>query len=180
MTSAIQPASSNVPKPKRGMPKWGPQYLEALHRCSGVKTRAAVLIGLSYSAVYRAALSYTEFGDAVDKVKALWDDKNLAALEEVSMIQAMKPGNITERIFNLKALNPNKYREKVVPGPGKLNIVFGFTIPGGPSDRARDDDRHEIAANATVIDAEEVRPTPARRRRPPDDILGDDDVDIEL
>ena len=72
MTSAIQPDSSNLPLPKKGMPKWGQKYLEALQKCSGVKTKAAALINLSYSAVYKVTLSQPDFGDAVDKIRAEW------------------------------------------------------------------------------------------------------------
>lgn len=180
MSSDLQPASSDIYQPKKRMPNWGPEYLEALHKCAGAKIKAAKLIGLSYSAVYKATLSYPELGDAIDKARAEWDSKNLAALEEVSMRQAMKPGGTIERIFNLKSLNPSNYRDHAQPTTPTINIVMGFTIPDGRSSIGNEPNDYELPATARVIDAEDVKPTRSIRRRPSDDILGDDDVDIEL
>ena len=98
------------------------------------------------------------------------------------MSQALKPGNITERIFNLKALDPSKYRDHATPTTPVINIVMGFSIPDVPEGQVMDDepDELELPTYAIVVDAEEGKPTRSRRRRPPDNILGDDDVDIEL
>ena len=115
------------------MPEWAPDYLEALNQAKGVLTKAAELIGKDYSTTYKAGLNYPYFAKAVDVLKAEWDSRHLAELEDISMQQAKKPGNVTERLFTMKALAPEKYRDlRTVPGPGNIKIVLGYQIPATP------------------------------------------------
>ena len=184
-SEALVPTSSVVQAlAGKNLPAWGLEYLEALEKTRGAKKKAAELIGLSYSAVHKAGLSHPDLDDAIRQIRALYDDQNLDELGNLSMLQAMKPGNITERIFNLKALDPSRYRDHAQPTTPVINIVMGFTIPDVPetSGQVMDDepDDLELPTYATVIDAEEVKPTRNIRRRPPDDILEDGDVDIRL
>ena len=116
MTGEIQPINSQPLLPKKGMPKWGSDYLDALHRAEGVLTAAAGLIGKDYSTTYKARLAYPDFAKAVDEITGECDSRHLSELEHISMTQAMKPGNVTERIFQLNALKPEKYRPR--PGSG--------------------------------------------------------------
>ncbi len=106
MTKEIQPVSPNLPRPKKGMPEWATDYLEALNKTEGVLTKAAELIGKDYSTTYKARLNFPDFAKAVDEIKAEWDSKHLALLDEVSLTQAMKPGCVTARIFRMKAYDP--------------------------------------------------------------------------
>ena len=173
MTKEIQSASPNLPQPKKGMPDWAPDYLEALNQAEGVKTKVAELINLSYSTVYKATLSYPDFARAVDEIKAERDSQNLAELEEISMIQAKKPSNVTERLFNMKALTHEKYRDlRTVPGPGNINIVLGYHIPDTP--------RTNIPVDAKIIDADVEKEGPKTFSRGKMSILTDDEVDIDV
>ena len=179
MTSALQTASSNLPQRKKGMPEWGPQYLEALEQAHGAKMKAAKLIGLSYSAVHKAGLSHPDLADAIRRARARWDDQHLAELEDISMTAAIKKGNVTERIFNLKQLDPSRYRDHAQPTPPTINIVMGFTIPPDTSSTDDELDDLELPDTARVIDVgEEVKPTRSRRRRPPDNVLSREDLDV--
>ncbi len=130
MTKEIQPSNPNLPQPKKGMPEWGPDYLEALKKAKGVLHVAAKLVSLTYSAVYKARRVYPELDKAVDEIKAEQDSLDLAMLEDVSINQAMKPGCSVERFFQLKALNPAKYREKTFQGPGRYQDNPGLPDQG--------------------------------------------------
>ena len=184
MSNNIQPASSDLYHPKKGMPEWGPRYLEALEQAQGAKVRAAELIGKNYKSVYNAGQKHPEFFEAIRKIRARWDDQNQAELESISMNQAKKAGNTVERFFQLKALDPSRYRDHSQPTTPTINIVMGFHIPDVPetSGQVMDDepDELELPTYAIVVDAEEGKPTRSKRRRPTDDVLGDEDVNIEL
>ena len=184
---ALAPASNAVlahALAGKSLPIWGLEYLEALEKTGGAKKKAAELIGLSYSAVHKAGLSHPDLDDAIRRIRARWDDQHLAELEGLSMSQALKPGNITERIFNMKALDPSRYRDHAQPTTPTINIVMGFTIPNVPEGQVMEDEPDDLESPtyAMLIDAdvEESKPTRMMRRRPPDDILEDGDVDIQL
>ena len=59
--------------------------------------------------------------------------ERLDGLEKTSFEQAAKPGNITERIFQLKAHDPAKYRDRVNQQNTQVNVVVSGT---SPKDRA--------------------------------------------
>ena len=156
------------------MPKWAPAYLKALPKVEGVLTAAAKLVNLTYSAVYKARRAYPDFDKVVTEIKAEWDSKHLDELEEISIVQAKKPGCMTERFFNMKALNPSKYREKqqalqVAP----VNILIGFT----PPKHIGMDKSKEIKADAEV---QEIPSRASRGRNSGADILSEDDIDLDI
>ena len=172
MTEAIQPTGSNLPQVKKGMPPWAGDYLEALERTQGTKTAAAELIGKDYSTVYKSMQVYSDFAKAVAKLKAYWDSKNLDELEAISIVQAKKPGCTTERFFNMKALAPDRYRDRSVGGQlTAINITLGVVVPMAPdfSKLALDQSR-EIPANAA-----EVMPANGKSG---EDILSDEDLEV--
>lgn len=51
-TEEIQPATTDLPQPKKGMPKWAPDYLDALNQREGFKNKAGELIGQDYIMVF--------------------------------------------------------------------------------------------------------------------------------
>ena len=167
MTKEIQPVSPSLPQPKKGMPEWGPDYLEALKKAKGVLYVAAKLVSLTYSAVYKARRVYPELDKAIDEIKAEQDSLALAKLEDISLTQAMKTGCVTERIFRMKAYD-HKYREKTIQGPGNINIVMGYQIPPTPG--------RNFPVGAKIIDAEVEEG--AVTRLGVSDILTEDDLDI--
>ena len=167
---------------EKGMPEWGPEYLIALDKAEGYLAKAAKMIGKSYSTTYKARLASNDFFNAVEKMKAEWDSRHLAELEEISMTQAKKPGNVTERIFNMKSLAPHKYRDKHIETKvGKITIVYGFQIGlGDGPDRVtisptgeQIDGQYEVSNNNKISSEKEIplpRPT----------LLPDTDIDIDL
>lgn len=172
MSHEIQPASSNLPQQKKVMPNWGLDYLAALNRAEGGLTIAAELIGKDYSTTFKARRNYPELGKAVDEIKREWDSHNLAELEEISLEQAKKPGNVIERIFRMKAYDPGKYREKAIAGPGNINIVFGFHIGDG---------KDKVLADAKITDADvEEGEGPKTTGNGKMSILSDDEVEIDV
>jgi len=176
MDDQIQSISPNIPQPKKGMPKWASAYLEALEQTQGVLTAAAKLINLTYSAVYKARRAYPDFDNVVTEIKAEWDSKHLDELEEISIVQAKKPGCMTERFFNMKALNPSKYRDTRQQGlqVGPVNILIGFTPP---RHRGGMDESKEITADAAV---QEIPSRASRGRNSEANILSEDDVDLDI
>lgn len=146
MNDVIQPTGSELAQPRKGMPDWAANYLEALEKTGGLKVEAAKLIGKSYSAVYKASREYHDFAQEVDRLKAYLDSKTLDELEGLSITQARKPGCITERILQLKRLDPANYREKSQPQGANFIINFGFPVPTDVNAGSR-----EIPAAAEVV-----------------------------
>lgn len=157
------------------MPPWAGDYLEALERAQGTKTAAAKLIGKDYTTIYRSMQVYQDFARAVEKLKAYWDSKNLDELEEISIAQAKKPGCTTERFFNMKAIAPDRYRDRSTGMQGgAINITLGVAVPMEP-----DFSQVVLPPNQEIPAAEaEVLPTNGRSGPVGDDLLSDEDLDF--
>jgi len=107
-------------------------------------------------------------------MKAEWDSRHLAELEEISMTQAKKPGNITERIFNMKALAPHKYRDKHSETKvGKITVRYGFTVGPDKPTGEQIDGQYEVSKSGEVS-SEKAIPLP------PPSLLPDTEIDIDL
>ena len=162
------------------MPEWGPGYLEALDECRGRALDAAKAMNMSHSTVYKARQNYPELDKAYHDIKTLWDDIVLEALEAKSIDEAMNK-SVVERIFHQKARNPNKYRDRPVAQIGNLTITFGFDVT--PIDKngkklaygPEEVESAEIPADVEILD---TPPTNRKRRRPREDILSEEDLDI--
>ena len=98
------------------------------------------------------------------------------------MTQAKKPGNVTERIFNMKSLAPHKYRDKHIETKvGKITIVYGFQIgPGDGPDRVtisptgeQIDGKYEVSKSGEVSSEKAIK-------LPPPPLLPDTEIDIDL
>ena len=133
----LSPVATPTPRlpynksPLKGMPLWGPDFIAAMVQAEGYKIKAAGLIGMSYKGVYDALIRYPELSQAVDRIRAYYDSQHLAELEDLSITQALKPGCTIERLFQLKAHDPQRYREKSQPGMVNFQINFGFPTPSG-------------------------------------------------
>ena len=136
---------------------------------------AAKLVSLTYSAVYKARRVYPELDKAIDEIKAEQDSPAHAKLEDISLTQAVKPGNVTERIFRMKAYDP-KYRDlRIIPGPSNISIIFGLRIPESPG--------RNIPLNVKVTDAgveEGEGPKTIGKGNGKMSILSDDEVEIDV
>lgn len=126
--------------PKRDWPPWAMDYLNAMleTRTDGA---ACNKIGIRFRNVYEHRLAFKDFDAAVLAARAYRDKLLQTDLEEVSRIQALKPGCVIERIFTLKSLDPDTYRDKAT-GMGGVNIQIVMGHPIGRSE-------------ANIIDAEE-------------------------
>ncbi len=175
MSTDIQPASSNLPQQKQGMPDWGAEYLKALQKAEGALVKAARMIGINYPTTYKGRLRYPDLDKAVIEIKAEWDSKHLAMLEEVSLTQALKPGCFPERAFRMKA-HDDRYKDKHISGPGSINIILGFSIGG--NGRPKTLEISPAGREITDAEVEEESPKPKKGRRASIDVLTEDELDV--
>ena len=136
---------------KKGLPEWGDEYLRAIEECEGNLVAATEMIGKSFTTTYKAKRDYPALAQAIQGIKARFEDYFLNALEHISLQRAMDPtGNPTERIFQLNALDSPKYRPK--PGGNQLtsiHITYGVSVPGPPNFSQA----QEVPASITVEDS---------------------------
>ncbi len=175
MTGVNQPISPHIPQPKKGMPEWGPGYLEALHECRGRALDAAKAMDMHHSTVYKARQKFPDFDKAYQEIKGIWDDIVLEELEARSLDEAMNK-SVVERIFHQKARNPSKYRDKQQPLQvgGNLTLILGFTPPDPPMMRTSKSDKKPLME----ITADVLEESTNKRGRKGSDILTDDDLDV--
>ena len=154
------------------MPPWGPGYLEALSECRGRALDAAKAMNMSHSTVWKSRQKYPEFEKAYQEIKGVWNDAVLEGLEARSIDEAMNK-SVADRIFQLKALNPPKYREKqqLLQVGGNINIILGYEPPRPPAIERDKKYSEEITANAEVL----KKSTGSRKAS---DVLTDDDLDV--
>jgi len=105
------------------------QYLQYLGDCGGYITLAAKNMGFNYISVNRAMKGDALFEQAVRAIKDYKMEERLDTLEELSINQAKKAGCTTERIFQLKALNPHKYRDRAPQQATQINLMVSGTSP---------------------------------------------------
>lgn len=122
-------------------------FIKLLQECDGYEVRAAEKFGCSTRTVRRRKSEDPEFAKAVEEVRWERDQRNLADLATLSLERARDPKNVTERIFNLNALDPGKYRPKPqAPQLPPLTINFGVRIPKLPGMGSQ-----EVPADAEVV-----------------------------
>lgn len=109
------------------------QFLHQLVACDGFITVAAKEMGYFHGSVRFAMTSDPAFSQAVKAIQKGFLTERLDALEKLSYTQALKPGNTTERIFQLKAHDPDKYRERQRQQNTQVNVTISGT---SPKDRA--------------------------------------------
>jgi hypothetical protein len=116
-------------KPKKLFGDMKEQYLQYLGDCGGYITLAAKNMGFVHSTVNYAMKSDFLFEQAVRAIKDYHMEERLDTLEDLSVNQAKKAGCTTERIFQLKALNPHKYRDRAPQQATQINLIVSGTNP---------------------------------------------------
>ena len=109
------------------------KFLTYLVANNGFITPAAKEMGYFPASVRFAMKADPAFQQAVKAIQDGFMTERLDELEKLSYTQAGKPGNVTERIFQLKAHNPGKYRDRVGQQNTQVNVVVSGT---SPKDRA--------------------------------------------
>jgi hypothetical protein len=109
------------------------KFLTYLVANNGFITPAAKEMGYFPASVRFAMKADPAFQQAVKAIQDGFMTERLDELEKLSYTQAAKPGNVTERIFQLKAHDPAKYRDRVHQQNTQVNVVVSGT---SPKDRA--------------------------------------------
>ena len=118
------------------------RYLETAARAYGVCKRS----------VLRKMVEFPEFGAAVNLIRDNHRDIVRIELEAISENQAMIPKNVTERIFQLNAKDPDQYRPRQTNIQAtSIHVSYGFQSPVAidrkPEKRVKG---AEVKANLTV------------------------------
>ncbi len=109
-------------------------FLKTMVDCHGFPSIAANKMGYYYGSVQYAMKKDPQFAQAVDVLRKSFNQERLDGLEKLSYEQAAEPKNTTERIFQLKSLDPHKYRDRMQANNTQVNVmVAGIT----PKDRAK-------------------------------------------
>jgi len=115
----------------------------------GFLSLAAKVYHVSLSTVQRRLSSNPEFKMAVDSVRQAWHQRRLDQLERLSFDESLKTENVRERLFQLQAHDPAKYRnDRNSVAVGAIQVSFGYTIPEvryGMNDKIpRDEDVQDV------------------------------------
>ena len=109
------------------------QFLTHLVANNGFVTLAAKEMGYFPASVRFAMKGDPAFRQAISTIQDGFLTERLDQLEKLSFTQAAKAGNVTERIFQLKAHAPNKYRDRTNQQNTQVNVMVSGT---SPKDRA--------------------------------------------
>ena len=108
-------------------------FLSYLVANNGFISHAAKEMGYFPASVRFAMKGDPAFGQAVKEIQQGFLTDRLDELEKISFTQAAKAGNVTERIYQLKAHDPRKYRDRVNQQNTQVNVMVSGT---SPKDRA--------------------------------------------
>jgi len=109
-------------------------FLKTMVECHGFPSIAANKMGYYYGSIQYAMKNDPQFAQAVDVLRKSFNQERLDGLEKLSYEQASEGKNTAERIFQLKALDPHKYRDRMQNNNTQVNVmVAGIT----PKDRAK-------------------------------------------
>ena len=128
------------------------KFIEILHENRGFVTIAAKKYGVCQRSVTRKMVEFPDFAIAVQNVRVFFEAQVLDQLEEISENCALDKKNITERIFQMNALNPGKYRPRQTNIQAtSIHVSYGFQSPVAidrkPEKRVKG---AEVKANFTV------------------------------
>lgn len=132
-SDAVATSTPRVVVHKKGLPEWGAAFLAILPEVNGNLVSAAEAVGRTLTTVCRARLEYLDLAKGISDIKAVVDTDRLERLEDRSASLADDPKNTTERIFQLNALRPERYRPRA--GGNQLtsiNITLGVQVPKSP------------------------------------------------
>ena len=109
-------------------------FLKTMVECHGFPSIAANKMGFYYGSVQYAMKNDPQFAQAVDVLRKSFNQERLDGLEKLSYEQASEAKNTAERIFQLKSLDPHKYRDRMHNTNTQVNVmVAGIT----PKDRSK-------------------------------------------
>lgn len=139
------------------------KFLGILSEEEGYLSRAAKRFGCSLRTAQYRVSEDKDFKQAVYQVREAFRTKRLEALERVSYEQALDPKATRERLFQLKAGDPQRYRDWG-PSAGEdqlLQVVFNYHIPKyDPSLARREEEERlrnaEAIENVEVVEVEEI------------------------
>ena len=149
-SAAVAISTPRVSVAKKGLPKWGPAFLAILPEVNGNLVSAAEAVGRSLSIVCRARNEYPDLAKGINGIKTVVDTDRLERLEARSARLADDDKNTVERIFQLNALRPDRYRPRA--GGNQLtsiNITMGVSVPKPPDFSQA----QEIPASVTMEDS---------------------------
>ena len=110
----------------------------------------------------------------MQEIRDSFDQDLLCDLEDISADHAKIPSAVTERIFQLNALNPAKYRPRQA-GSGNVAIQInfgGFQVPKFQRSRSRQVEAH--------YEVQSSKPERSRQSDVDDEILGLRDLGVKL
>lgn len=110
-------------------PEMKEEFLQELANNGGFITIAESSLGYYQGCANYYRKADALFDQAVGAIKGYYDEARLDELEKLSCLQASQKQNITERIFQLKALHPEKYRDKQPTQATQINVMVSGTNP---------------------------------------------------
>tara|TARA_R100000654_G_scaffold15425_1_gene32797 strand:+ start:268 stop:831 length:564 start_codon:yes stop_codon:yes gene_type:complete len=105
------------------------KFLTYLVANNGFISHAAKEMGYFPQSVRFAMKGDPAFQQAVKEIQQGFLTDRLDELEKLSFTQAGKAGNVTERIFQLKAHDPGKYRDRTNQQNTQVNVMVSGTSP---------------------------------------------------
>mgnify|MGYP003138521348 CR=1 FL=1 len=103
------------------------EFLDLVDKHRGSLTKAAKEYGVHIVTVRDIIKVEPMFGYAVSAIADYHKKKQLEELEDVSFRNAQIDKNFTERAFQLKALAPEKYRERGGSSQTQVNVMVSGT-----------------------------------------------------
>jgi len=152
------------------------QFLEILGRpeVHGYVSVACKIAKIGRTTAYERMKDDSHFASAVTSVRDKFEEDTLVELEQLSEMRAKDPKATTERIFQLNALRPEKYKPKPqAPQLPALTINFGVRIPKLPGLR-------EVPGDIEVTPAPPRRVAKKATQPPPEDTENVDSDDLDF
>ena len=129
-----------LPNPPKLLADQRQNFLDILKEKDGNITATAKVLDVSKRTIYRRMAEDQEFKRSVELVRWECDEEFVDALEAVSRKCALEEKNVRERLAQLKANMPHKYRERGHPFQTLINV----TVAGIPiKDREKEIKRRE-------------------------------------
>jgi len=104
-------------------------FLKTMVDCHGFPSIAANKMGFYYGSIQHAMKNDPQFAQAVDVLRKSFNQERLDGLEKLSYEQASEAKNTAERIFQLKALDPHKYRDRMQNNNTQVNVMVAGITP---------------------------------------------------
>lgn len=103
------------------------EFLDVLNKHKGNLNMACKEYDLHLQAVRNIMTQEPMLSHAINQIKEYHKQKSLEELENVSLENAKIPRNFSERAFQLKAMDPGKYRERTQQQNTQVNVMVAGT-----------------------------------------------------